>query len=123
LGGEDFIHWVKETFLEEEGVREQPSAGVIKCYQQKEAILWLIETETGKDLEALRKEKGDLRRMTMDLLYRHAGLRGPEIGALFGVDYSTVSQDRKRMRERVMLYPKLKILLKRLENKLSIVKI
>jgi len=83
LGGGDFIQWVKETFLEEKELREQPSAREIKRYRQKEVILAQIEKETGKDLNALKSEKGDLRRMAMELLYRSGGLKGPEIGALF----------------------------------------
>ncbi|MCM2357752.1 MAG: transposase [Geobacteraceae bacterium] len=123
LGGEDFINWVKETFLEEIEPREQPSAGEIKRYQQKEAILSLLEEETGKNLESLKKEKGDLRRLAMDLLYRHGGLKGPEIGALLGIDYSAVSQERKRLREGVAKDDKLEELMQRLERKLSTIKI
>jgi len=123
LGSGDFIQWVKETFLEESETREQPSAGEIKRYQQKERILALIEKETGKDLEALRKEKGDLRRLAMDLLYRCGGLRGPEIGVQLGVDYSAVSQERKRLREHVAQDRKLKEMMHRLEGLLSIIKI
>jgi hypothetical protein len=33
----------------------------------------------------------------MELLYRYGGLKGPEIGPLFGVEYSAVSQERKRL--------------------------
>jgi len=36
----------------------------------------------------------------MDLLYRLGGLTGTEIGEMMGVDYSTVSQGRKRLREK-----------------------
>lgn len=123
LGGEEFIHWVKETFLGETETREQPSAGAIKRYQQKEVILALIEKETGKGLEALKKEKGDLRRLAMDLLYRHGGLKGAEIGAIFGLDYSVVSQERKRLRERILRDCELEEMMQRLEGLLSRVKI
>lgn len=123
LGGSDFIKWVKETFLEEIESREQPAAGEIKRYQQKVQILALIEQETGKDLDTLCKEKGELRRLAMDLLYRRGGLRGPEIGALLGVDYSAVSQERKRLRERIARDHKLKEMMRRLEELLSTVKI
>lgn len=123
LGGGEFINWVKETFVEEIEPREQPSAGEIKRYQQKEMILALIEEETGSNLESLKKEKGYLRRLTMDLLYRHGGLKGPEIGVLFSIDYSAVSQERKRLREGVAKDAKLKELLQWLEKKLSTVKI
>ena len=123
LGGEDFINWVKETFLRESETREQPSAGKIKHYQHKEAILELIEKETGKNLETLRIEKGTLRRMAIDLLYRFGGLKGPEIGALMGIDYSAVSQERKRLREGVAHDRELEKMMARLEGYLSTVKI
>ena len=37
----------------------------------------------------------------MDLLYRVGGLSGTEIGEMMGVDYSTVSLGRKRLREKL----------------------
>lgn len=57
----------------------------------------MIEEETGKDLETLRAEKENMRRLAMDLLFRHGGFSGPEIGTLFEVGYSAVSQERKRL--------------------------
>jgi hypothetical protein len=123
LGGDDFIQWVKETFLGEKKLREQPLAGEIKRYQQKEIILGLFEQETGKSLDALKDEKGDLRRLAMELLYRYGGLKGPEIGPLFGVKYSAVSQERKRLRERIEENQNLRKIMEGLENSLSIIKI
>lgn len=123
LGGGDFISWVKETFLGEDKRLEQPLAGKIRCYRQKEAILALIEEQTGRGLEALKDEKGDLRRLAMDLLCRHGGLKGPEVGALFNVGYSAVSQERKRLRERIAQDRKLEGVLRKLEEKLSTIKI
>jgi hypothetical protein len=54
--------------------------------------------EAEKNVDAIKKDNGDLRRMTMELLYRHGQLKGPEIGATFGIDYSSVSQERKLLR-------------------------
>ncbi len=59
----------------------------------------------------------------MDLLYRAGGLKGVEIGKIFGVDYSTVSQGRKRLREKMKKDKKLRTLVKEIEDNLSIVKI
>jgi DNA-binding MarR family transcriptional regulator len=42
-----------------------------------------------------------LRQIAMDLLYRAGGLSGTEIGEMMGVDYSTVSLGRKRLREKL----------------------
>lgn len=123
VGGGDFIQWVKETFLEDKDVREQPSAVEIKRYLHKEAIVRLIEKETGKTLDGLKNDKGDLRRMAMELLYRRGGLKGPEIGAIFGVVYSSVSQERKRLRERIEQDPSLQEMMEKLERELSTMKI
>jgi REP element-mobilizing transposase RayT len=123
LGSKNFIGRVTSEFQASGEVREQPSARVIKQYQQQGLIFATIEAETGRDLEALKAKKGDLRRVTMDLLYRHGGLRGPAIGALFGVDYSVVSQERKRLRERLARDAELDGLVKRLERVLSTAKI
>jgi REP element-mobilizing transposase RayT len=123
LGGNDFITWVKERFLDEQETRELPSVRSIRNYQQKEAILALVEREKGKDIENLKNEKGDLRRLVMDLLYRHGGMKGAAIGELFGIDYSAVSQERRRLRERVAHDRQLKKLMQKFENILSIVKI
>jgi REP element-mobilizing transposase RayT len=123
LGGDDFINWVKEKVLGEQEKREQPSVSSIRNYQQKEAILAIIERETGKDLAALKNEKGDLRRLAMDLLYRHGGMKGTAIGELCGIDYSAVSQERKRLRERVAHDRELKKLMHNIEGVLTKVKI
>jgi hypothetical protein len=123
LGGDDFINWVKEKFLEEHEKREQPSVSSIRNYQQKEAILAIIERETGKDLAALKKEKGDLRRLAMDLLYRHGGMKGAAIGELLGIDYSAVSRDRKKLRGMVAHDCELRKTMQNIEGYLSKVKI
>ena len=43
------------------------------------------------------KERGIIRQIAMDLLYRVGGLSGTAIGEMMGVDYSTVSLGRKRL--------------------------
>lgn len=56
----------------------------------------------------------------MDLLYRIGGIKGVEIGRIMGVDYSTVSQGRKRLREKLQKDKKLKHMVSRIERELSI---
>ncbi len=53
--------------------------------------------------------------MTMDLLYRVGGLSGIEIGEMAGVDYSTVSLGRKRLREKLKRDKHLSQIIKRVE--------
>lgn len=123
VGGESFLEWVKETFLDGRATAEQPAAKKIKSHRQKETILALIEAETGKDLAALKAEKGALRGLAMDLLFRHGGIRGPEIGALFEIGYSAVSQERKRLRAAKEEDCHLQNLERVLEERLSTIKI
>ncbi len=59
--------------------------------KEKEEILQAVKEVTGKDLAVICAEKEDLRRLVMELLYRAGGIKGPEIGKLFGIDYAPVS--------------------------------
>ena len=119
IGGEEFIKWVKEELLERQKDRECPSLREIQRYKAKEKIIEAIEKESGKGLEEIKREKGNIRQIAMDLLYRTGGLKGAEIGKLMGVDYSTVSQGRKRLREKIETDRKLKQLVNRIERRLS----
>jgi len=119
IGGEEFIKWVKEELLERQKDRECPSLREIQRYKAKEKIIEAIEKESGKGLEEIKREKGNIRQIAMDLLYRTGGLKGAEIGELMGVDYSTVSQGRKRLREKIEKDRKLKQLVNRIERRLS----
>jgi hypothetical protein len=123
FGCEDFINWVKENFLDEQETRELPSVRSIRKYRQKEAILVILERETGKDLAALKSEKGDLRRLAIDLLYRHGGMKGAAIGELFGIDYSAVSRERKKLRGMLAQDSELRNTMHDIEGKITIVKI
>jgi hypothetical protein len=60
-----------------------------------------------------------MRRLAMELLYQGGGLTGEEIGSLLGVGYSTVSQERKRLRLKMIEDKALKGLFDRLVEKLS----
>ena len=55
----------------------------------------------------------------MEVLYRAGGLKGIEIGRIFGVDYSSVSQERRRLRERPVKNRKLQSLMNHIEERLS----
>jgi DNA-binding MarR family transcriptional regulator len=47
------------------------------------------------------EKEGLGRALAMELLYRYGGMNQREIGGLLGVDYSSVSVGRKRLREAV----------------------
>jgi DNA-directed RNA polymerase specialized sigma24 family protein len=56
----------------------------------------------------------------MDLLYRVGGLKGTEIGEMMDVDYSTVSQGRKRLREKLKSDKNLSKFIQKIESGLSL---
>ncbi|MCK5426712.1 MAG: transposase, partial [Thermodesulfovibrionia bacterium] len=120
LGKDEFIEWVKKRFLKRQKERrEYPSLREIQSYRAEDEIINVVTNETGKDLEAIKRERGSLRQVVMDLLYRVGGLKGVEIGRIMGVDYSTVSQGRKRLREKLQKDRKLKQMVRKIESKLS----
>jgi len=118
LGSDEFIGRVKEKLVGRE-MREVPSGKKILNYKAKEAIVKAISEETGKTLGEICAEKGTIRQVAMELLYRVGGLKGIEIGKLMGVDYSTVSQGRKKLKQRIARERNLALLIKRIEQRLS----
>lgn len=64
--------------------------------------------------------------MAMELSYRYSNYKQKEIGAIFGVDYSTVSQSRSRLKTKLKSNRKLKNQFNQIQaqiNKLSNTKI
>jgi transcriptional regulator len=57
--------------------------------------------------------------MAMELLHRHGGMNGREIGDLMGVDYSALSVVRKRLRELLASDKNVLRLMKKIEDRLS----
>jgi len=117
LGGTDFVASITERFLKGEKDRERSSLKKIKTYQAKDVIFEAIAKETDKTKDVIAKEKGPLRQIAMDLLYRLGGLKGEKIAIIFGVGYTSVSQERRRLREQLETDRKLGVLLKHLELK------
>ncbi len=123
LGGSAFIAWVKDMYIEGMKDRERPAVGDIHRYRTKTEILAAVKRETGKDIEIISREKGDLRRIVMDILYRLGGLKGPDVGRVFGVDYGVVCQERKRLREKIQKDKKVRMIMSSIEDGLSTCKI
>jgi len=61
--------------------------------------------------------------VAMELLYKYGGLEGGEAGHVMGLDYSTVSQGRKGLRERLKRTRSYRDLGGRIQKKLSRIKI
>ena len=120
LGSERFVSRVREKFLEQEMDRERPDIGRINRYLSLEAVLDVIEKETG--IKDVLQSTGTTRQIAMTALYKYAGLNNREIGDIMGVDYSTVSMGRKRLREKTGKDRKVKILLETIEKKMTRIK-
>ena len=122
LGSDEFIIWVKDKFLAKD-VRELPAIRRINSYTARDKIIRAICEETGKTSGEILGSRGTLRQVAMELLYRLGGLKGTEIGQFLGVDYSTVSQGRKRLRQKCARDKNLSGLMQRIEAALSTIKI
>jgi hypothetical protein len=110
LGAQDFVDWVRQK-LPREGQREIPSLKKLQHDISVERIIGVVaEAGNAKSEELLdRKTKlKDLRQMAMELIYRYSNYKQKEIGAIFGVDYSTVSQSRARLKTKLKSSRKLK---------------
>ena len=66
---------------------------------------------------------GTTRQIVMTALYKYAGLNNREIGSLLGVDYSTVSQGRKRLYSKTEKDKHIQSVVSRIEGRLSRIKI
>ena len=119
LGDARFVARIKETFLDSSKDREQPALGIVHSYLAKEKILAQIAVATQKTVDEVIKSKGETRQIAMDLLYRLGGMKNKEIGEMLGVDYSTVSLNRKRLKEKRYIDKELNLAISAIENILS----
>ena len=111
LGTQDFIDWVKKK-LPHKGQREVPSLRKLQHDIPVERIIAEVARAGDvkvEDLQDRKTKSKDLRRMAMELCYRYSNDKQKEIGAIFGVDYSTVSQNRVRLKTKLKSSRKLKI--------------
>lgn len=103
LGTQSFVKWVKKK-LPREKQREIPSLRKLQHDISAQHIIeqvaraGQVQTEELLDRKTRLKE---LRQMAMELSYRYSNEKQGEIGAIFGVDYSTVSQSRARLRAKL----------------------
>ena len=110
LGAQDFIDWVRQK-LPDKGQREVPSLKKLQHDIPVERIITEVAKAANVQAEELQdrrtKFKG-FRQMAMELSYRYSNFKQKEIGAIFGVDYSTVSQNRVRLKTKLNSSKKMK---------------
>jgi putative transposase len=110
LGTQDFVDWVRQK-LPRKGQREVPSLTKLQQHLSVERIIEEVAKAGNVQAEDLRDRKTklkDLRQMAMELSYRCSNYKQKEIGTIFGVDYSTVSQSRARLKTKLKSNRKLK---------------
>jgi len=105
IGENEFIEWVKAKVLRDSGdMREQPALKKFRKSLKPQAVIEGFVEITGNQKEELfqRGRCASERALLMEILYRCCDITQPDIGRLVGgVDYSAVSQARKRLREKM----------------------
>ena len=103
LGTQSFVEWVKNK-LPRKDQREIPSLRKLQHdipaenIVEEVALAGQVQTEDLLDRKTKLKE---LRQIAMELSYCYSNEKQAEIGAIFGVDYSTVSQSRARLKAKL----------------------
>lgn len=119
VGSKGFVGRIKERFLKErKPEREQPALrNLAVAFEPEELIEAFIQlTGMGKDGICRRGKNSVDRAMLMEFLHRFCQISQPEIGRLVGgIDYSAVSQARKRLREKLEIQFELRKKYKTLE--------
>ena len=112
VGGSEFIQWIKEKVLRKEASkREQPALRELGKECDPEGLIEHFAHVIGEGRGDIckRGKKSLERALLMELLYRLCRITQPEIGRLVGgIDYSAVSQARKRLQIRLEREPNLK---------------
>jgi len=112
VGALEFVEWIKGKFLKRgTSPREQPALKVLRKELEPRELIERFARLIGKSREEIcrRGKKSMERAMLMELLYRFCPITQPGIGKLVGgIDYSAVSQARKRLRDRLAAEPKLR---------------
>lgn len=104
LGEDDFVERVKGEIDKRGSKREQPSIRQLEAKAPAE-VLREVARHFGLDEERLSEKRTgwrDERAVAMELMYRYGGVGQAEIGkVLGGLDYTAVSRERKRLRQRI----------------------
>jgi len=110
IGAQDFVDWVRQK-LPRKAQREVPALNRLQHHISVERIIAEVAKAGNAKAADLRDRKTklkDLRQMAIELSYRYSNYKQKEIGAIFGVDYSTVSQSRTRLKTKLNSSRKLK---------------
>jgi REP element-mobilizing transposase RayT len=120
LGTQNFVDWVKNMLPSKEQ-REVPSLGKLQHDIPAERIIEEVARACQAQTEDLLDRKTRLkehRQMAMELSYRYSNEKQTQIGAIFGVDYSTVSQSRTRLKDKLKSSRKLNKQFKQIKERI-----
>jgi REP element-mobilizing transposase RayT len=122
LGERKFVERIKQHIETKGTEREQPGVRQIQA-RAPSAVLRAVARYYGveeKRLTAKRTGLRDERAVALEMVYRHGGLRQAEIGQLFGgLDYTAVSRERKRLRDKADQDSKIRRAMTEIENQMS----
>ena len=109
LGSEGFIDKLKGHLDRKVNVREIPALRSFKKALTIEDVIAAVEKHFKVKRETIISRSGrEMRHLAMEMAYRYANSNQEEIGKVFGVDYSTVSQNRNRLRTKIANDAKIK---------------
>src|SRR5574341_74609 len=121
LGEQKFVERIKAAAEGKGSEREQPGLRQIQATAPA-AVLRAVARYYGveeKRLTGIRTGLRQERAVALELVYRHGGVGQAEIGRLFGgLDYTAVSRERKRLREKAEQDNKLRRALVAIEDQL-----
>lgn len=116
LGSIPFIEHAKTLINKDNSKRKLPGSQRINQFIKQEKVLTELERRLRCDRHQLLRSPGDTRSITMDMLYRFAGMTNPMIGDLMDLDYTSISTGRKKLRYKRSKDPKLNALATVLEK-------
>ena len=104
LGDDDFVAKVKRS-LRRGSVREQPSyRDMVVSILEPKVVVGVLTKECGISKKILKRRgsNGVVRGIVADLLYKYSDITQVQIGQLLGdIDYMSVSQLRRRLKEKM----------------------
>ena len=99
--------------------RERPSICRIHRHATQEEILRVLEDRLSLSAPDIFASRGQDRQIAMDILYRYGGFTNKTIGEMMGLDYSSISQGRKRLFEKRQKNKKLDKIMRDVEQQMS----
>ena len=125
VGEKNFIEQIRQLFEKgrkgKKSHREQPAFRQLEKTWMPDDLIkryLILVQKTREELTSKGKQSTD-RAILMEMLYRFCKITQPEIGRLLGgIDYSAVSQARKRLHIKIENDPKLKKYFISIQNKL-----